>query len=315
MRSPNTRMVAPKTKREIDLQVRPDPWPEAFRAMSNIVLRSALFSVNQSREIARTRQLISAGRGLVVRFKGERLNQYDLDLWEFLLHRARVIPLEAPVTFCAHEALLELGRSTGGAAYEDFKEDIARLAAAYVEITRTDTGKTFFGTLLKSGIRDEVTQRYAVVFDTEIYNLYRPQHYTLIDVEQRKKLGKNVLAKWLHGFYSSHVPGSPHRYKVETLRSLCGAKQAAASSPRLSKTATEKAPRLGDFRKQLVRALNKMKETKSIVDFKIDPKTDCVTVARRATASQRRHIEKREAISDKVARNSQEFSYGQGTQF
>ena len=151
MRSPNPRAGSPKIKREIDSQLRPSPWPEAFRAMSNVVLRSALFSVNPSREIARTRQLISAGRGLVVRFKGERLNQYDLDLWGFLLHRARFIALESPITFCAHEAMLQLGRSTGGAAYEDFKEDIARLAAAYVEITRADTGTTFFGTLLKSG--------------------------------------------------------------------------------------------------------------------------------------------------------------------
>jgi hypothetical protein len=315
MRSQNTRGVSTIIKREVDSQLRPDPWPEAFRAMSNVVLRSALFSVNPSREIARTRQLISAGRGLVVRFKGERLNQYDLDLWEFLLHRARSIPLESPVTFCAHEAMLQLGRSTGGAAYEDFKEDIARLVAAYVEITRTDTGKTFFGTLLKSGTRDEVTQRYAVVFDTEIYNLFRPQHYTLIDVEQRKGLGKNVLAKWLHGFYSSHAPGSAHRYKVETIRSLCGAKQAAADSPRLSKTVVEKPPRLCDFRKQLILALNKMKAKKVIVSWKIDPKTDCLTVGRRATASQLRHIEKREATSEKLIRNSQEFSDGPGAQF
>ncbi len=38
--------------------------------------------------------------------------------------------------------------------------------------------------------------------------------------EQRKDLRRHPLAQWLHAFYSTHE--KPFRYKVETIKELCG---------------------------------------------------------------------------------------------
>uniref|UniRef100_UPI002FF144DF plasmid replication initiator TrfA n=1 Tax=Streptomyces cyaneofuscatus TaxID=66883 RepID=UPI002FF144DF len=113
--------------------------------------------------------------------------------------------------------------------------------------------------------------------------------YTHVDWKQRKKLGNNNLAKWLHGFYSTHA--SPFDYKVETIRDLCG------SNP---------SQRLGDFRKLLRAALKKLKDQGSILDWKIDPKTDLLSVWRKPSASQHRHLQKKLAAAEATVFDSRE---------
>lgn len=222
--------------------------------------------------MAKKRQRLAAVEGYQITFKGERFNQRDLDLWEMLLHLGRQQPYGDSVEFVASNLLEALDRGVGGADYDELKEDIARLIAGYVEILFTDTNQSFAGTLLKNLYRDEATQRYAIVFDAKLLRLY-DSGYSHVDWEQRRKLKGDSLAKWLHGFYATHA--APLRYKVATIRELCGSSTG----------------RLVDFRVALRKALDKLKTVGAITSWSIDAKTDLLTVRRKGSVSQQRHLE------------------------
>lgn len=247
-------------------------WPDAVRAVPNAVLRGSLFSVSKQRATAKKRELLAAVDGIEIRFKGERFNQVDLDLWEMLLHLARLQPLGNQVQFTAHSLLKELGRGTGGKDHDDLKEDIARLLGGVVEITWTESGKTFIGHLVEKAYRDEATQRYVVIFDEKMLSLYEGG-YSYIDWERRKALKGNSLAKWLQGFYASHA--APYPYKVETIKNLCGSTVG----------------RLPDFRRLLRSALDELVDVGSIRSWKITD--DLIHVVNVTTKSQSRHLNKR----------------------
>ena len=235
-------------------------WPEAVRAVPNAVLRGALFSVAQEREAFKTATLIATVEGIEIRFQGTRPNQTDLDVWEMLLHLARLQPLSSEVRFTAHAMLKALGRGTSGKHHEELKQQIRNLAAGLAEITWTKERKTFGGTLISNFFRDEDTGLYIVKFNQDFGKLYATGH-TSIDWEERKSLGQNNLAKWLHGFYSSHE--QPYPYKVETLQRLCG-------------SATERR----GFRRILKEALPKLVGLGTIDSWEIDPETDLVSVVK-----------------------------------
>jgi len=235
-------------------------WPEAVRAVPNAVLRGALFSVAQEREAFKTATLIATVEGVEIRFQGTRPNQTDLDVWEMLLHLARLQPLSSEVRFTAHAMLKALGRGTSGKHHEELKQQIRNLAAGLAEITWTKERKTFGGTLISNFFRDEETGLYIVKFNQDFGKLYATGH-TSIDWEERKSLGQNNLAKWLHGFYSSHE--QPYPYKVETLQRLCG-------------SATERR----GFRRILKEALPKLVDLGTIDSWEIDPETDLVSVVK-----------------------------------
>lgn len=247
-------------------------WPDTVRAVPNAVLRGSLFTVSKQRATAKKRALLAAVDGIEIRFKGERFNQVDLDLWEMLLHLARLQPLGNQVQFTAHSLLKELGRGIGGKDHDDLKEDIARLLGGVVEITWTDTGKTFLGHLVEKAYRDEATQRYVVLFDEKMLSLYEGG-YSYIDWERRKALKGNSLAKWLQGFYASHA--APYPYKVETIKNLCGSTVG----------------RLTDFRRLLKSALDELIDVGSIKSWNI--KDDLIHVVTVTTKSQARHLNKK----------------------
>jgi hypothetical protein len=156
--------------------------------------------------------------------------------------------------------LKALGRGTGGKDHEELKEQIARLAAGMAEITWTKERKAFGGTLISNYYRDDDSGLYVVKFNREFGKLYASGH-TSIDWNERKSLGQNNLAKWLHGFYSSHE--KPYPYKVETLQRLCG-----STSPRR------------EFRRLLKTAFLKLVELGAITSWDIDAQTDLVSVTK-----------------------------------
>jgi TrfA protein len=217
-------------------------WPEAVRTVPNTVLRGALFSIATKRETFKKRTLIASVEGIEIRFQGTRPNQTDLDLWEMLLHLARLQPLDTPLKFTANAMLKALGRETGGKDHERLKQELMNLAAGAAEITWVKERKTFVGTLISNYFRDEETGLYIVKFNKDFGKLYE-SGYTLIDWEERKSLGRNNLAKWLHGFYSSHE--QPYPYKVETLQKLCGSTSIRKEFRRLLKSVLPKLVDLG----------------------------------------------------------------------
>jgi hypothetical protein len=246
-------------------------WPEEVRSVPNAVLRGALFTVSKERAVLKDLTPIAAVDGIEIRAKNDRLNQVDLDLWEMLLHLQRLHPLGNRVEFTAHAMLKVLGRTTGGKDHQWLDNALARLIGSVVEIKWTRERKAFAGALVSSFFRDDDTGRYVVKFNQEMATLYGQGH-TYIDWEQRQALGQNNLAKWLHGFYTTHA--APFGYKVETLQKLCGST----------------VERLGDFRKLLRAALAKLVEVGAIGGWQIDSETDVVTVEKEPTTTQRRHL-------------------------
>ena len=107
-------------------------WPEAVRAVPNAVLRGALFSVSTERESFKVATLIASVEGIEIRFQGTRPNQSDLDVWEMLLHLARLQPLSSEIQFTSHALLKELGRGTGGKDHEELKQQIRNLALGWL---------------------------------------------------------------------------------------------------------------------------------------------------------------------------------------
>ncbi len=246
-------------------------WPEEVRSVPNAVLRGALFTVSKDRAVLKELTPIACVDGIEIRAKNDRLNQVDLDLWEMLLHLQRLQPLGNRVEFTAHAMLQALGRTTGGKDHQWLDNALARLIGSVVEIKWVKERKAFAGALVSSFFRDDETGRYVVKFNQEMATLYGQGH-TYIDWEQRQALGQNNLAKWLHGFYTTHA--APFGYKVETLKNLCGST----------------VDRLGDFRKLLRTALGKLVEIGAIGGWQIDADTDVVTVEKEPTATQRRHL-------------------------
>lgn len=247
-------------------------WPDAVRGVPNSVLRGALFGVSQVRKTHKKRTLIAATDNYEIRFKGETFNQTDLDTLQGMLHLAVPHPLGTRVEFTVNAFLKEIGRKTGNTQHEQFKEEIMRLVTGGIEITSLQDKVSFVGTLVSKAFRDEVTGRYVVVFDTDMLHLYQTG-YTLIDWGQRQALGKNSLAKWLHGFYASHA--APYAYKVDTLHNLCGS------------TATTK-----EYKRLLKTALDRLVEIGALTSWDIDPDSDLVTVSKRPSRSQAKHLTK-----------------------
>jgi hypothetical protein len=266
--------AAPKPVQQLALPL----WPEEVRGVPNAVLRGALFTVSKERTTHKQITAVAAVEGIEISVKGERLNQQDLDLFEMLIHLQREQPLGDKVEFTAHAMLKTLGRPTGGSAHQRLANDIARLGSSWVEIKWTAERKAFGGTLVASAWRDDESERHVVRFNNDTMALYGQGH-TWIDWGERQSLGQNNLAKWLHGFYAGHA--MPYPYKVETLRVLCGS-----------------AAVLREFRRLLRRALDELVAIDALKRWKID-ETDLVTVQRKPTPTQRKHLAKAKVIHKK----------------
>ena len=283
MKSPATPLTAlakltakrkPQQPTAARLQMSLPLWPDAVRGVPNAVLRGALFSVSKTRTTAKRLTLLTAVEGIEVSFKGERFNQIDLDLLEMLLHLARSQPLGNKVEFTSYAILKELGRGTSGRDHEDLRNGIARLAGGVIDVkwtTGSHKGQTVGGTLVSTYARDDDSGRNVVVLNEKIVKLY-DAGYTYIDWEERKALGNNSLAKWLHGFYASHA--KPFPYRVDTIKELCGSTVA----------------RLTDFKKMLRLALAHLEEVGAISSWEIVD--DLVHVVNVPSRTQAKHLTK-----------------------
>lgn len=244
-------------------------WPDAVRGVPNAVLRGALFTVSQKREMYKDLTPVAAVDGIEISIKNDRLNQHDLDLFEMLLHVQREQPLGSPVHFTAHSLLRELGRGTGGKDHKDLQNDMARLIGSVVKIHWTAERKTFMGSLVERAYIDEQTDHWVIEFSRDLMTLYSQGH-TWIDWDERKALGRNNIAKWAHGFYASHA--KPFAYSVDTLWKLSG-----SASPR------------NEFRRKLQAALQELLELGALDKWEIDDK-DLVQVRRKPSKSQLKHL-------------------------
>ncbi|MGZ8954988.1 MAG: plasmid replication initiator TrfA [Methylovulum sp.] len=202
-------------------------WPEPKRGTPNSLIRSALFSAIQGkdRQFMKEATLYSQ-QGITIKFTGEQLNQEDLSLWETLVHLAKEHPLGNVCTFTAYGILKSLGLSTGGKNHKDLHSGIIRLTACAVEIAHE--GKKYFGSLIESGAKDELSSHYTIKLNRQLIRLYNESTWTAIDWKQRTQIRKKPLAQALHAYYSSHR--APYPVKLATLQQLTGSRNTQAAS-------------------------------------------------------------------------------------
>ena len=244
-------------------------WPESKRGAPNAVLRAALFAAVQGKgRRYMDREVLAAQRGVTVRFTGMQLDQSDLDVWEQALHLARTQALGTKCYFTARGFLKALTRQASGQNLEWLKSSLARLAGAVVEIS--DGRRTYFGTLIERGVRDEETGRYVVEINPDLAAFYGRSQWTQIDWEQRQRLRSKPLALWLHGFYASHA--APHALTVEYLHKLSGSQT----------------KQLKHFKQNLAQALQALEAAGAIRGFTIQD--NLVHVQTVPSKSQQRHL-------------------------
>jgi hypothetical protein len=189
------------------------------RAVPNGFLRSALFgAVQPGRKKYLENVKINSVAGVDILYTGSQLNQNDLDVWEECIHLAKEYKLEDLVTFDGNKFLKKIGRKTGGAQHKFLKDTFKRLMGCVVEITDGDS--YYLGSLLNKGAYDSKNNTYYIVVNKEIARIYGINTWSGLQLEERLKLKNKYLAKWLHGFYSTHK--KPFKYKVGTLYELCG---------------------------------------------------------------------------------------------
>ena len=215
------RMREAAREREANQVLQLPLWPEPKRGTPNSFIRSALFAAIQSKDRVFLKEAtLASQKGIAVKFTGEQLNQEDLTVWETLAHLARQHPLGHSCSFTAHGLLKSLGLHTGLSQHKQLHSTILRLTACAVEITHE--GKTYFGPLVKSGLKDEVTSQYNIELNRELIRLFGENQWTALDWQQRQHLRGKHLAQALHAFYSSHR--QPFPIKLDTLRSYVGSK-------------------------------------------------------------------------------------------
>ena len=106
----------------------------------------------------------------------------------------------------------------GKQTYLQIKEQIELLVAAKLKIQH---GRfEFFGGILNNAFFDNQEQKYIIEFNHRLSPIFSNDNWTGLDILIRKQLKSN-LAKWLHGFYSSHT-NSKVPINLATIYTLSG---------------------------------------------------------------------------------------------
>lgn len=213
----NTSKV-PKISRKAPIVKLPTEFKE-HQAAPNICLRSALFGVvKKGRRRFLEDEVIASQDGYQVAYSGERLDQIDLNVWLAVKHLCSPHPLGTEVYFSAPMLFALLRKSDGQANRELIKRSLRRMSKGYVEMDQSGK-RGFGGHLIDWWAWDEKAYVFRVILSPKMAPLFGRDCYTLLDIEQRQKLSRE-LSLWLHCYWSSHEQIYP--ISVEVLHQLCG---------------------------------------------------------------------------------------------
>lgn len=260
--------IAKREAQEIQLPL----WPEPVRAVPNGVLRSALFgAIAKGRRRYINGEELAAIDGVTIRYKGERLDQGDLDVWESVLHAVRLQKLGSKCRVTSYALLKLMGLTDTGKNRATLHARIERLVANAVTVKQ---GRyTYIGGLIRFAAKDEETQEWVIELDEKLRPLFAADQFTQVEWAVRHELNGKPLAQWLHGFYASHA--KPYPMKVETLLRLCGSES-----------------ELRRYRQTLGEALDAVAEASAAhgEGFSYEVRGDLVHVEKKAKGTQRRHL-------------------------
>lgn len=193
-------------------------WPETLHGVPWATLRSALFApIRPGARAALTRERIAAVGDYRIIYTGIRLDQADLDVYEQILHLARKTNLGQPVRFRTRALLRTLGRAEGKSNREWLLRSLSRLSACEIEVGNGRA--TYAGSLIHEQGRDDEAGLHYIILNPRLTALYT-QGWAAIRPEERKALGQQQLAKWLHGFL--HGQRHPLTFDTDNLSKLAG---------------------------------------------------------------------------------------------
>lgn len=265
---------APLPKNVVQLPL----WPEPVRAVPNGFLRSALFgAVAKGKRRYINGEDIAAVDGVTIRYKGERLDQGDLDVWESVLHAVRLQELGSQCRVTSYALLKLMGLTDTGKNRTTLFARIERLVANAVTVKQ---GRyTYTGSLIAGAAKDEETQEWVIELNPKLRPLFAADQFTQIEWAVRHALNGKPLAQWLHGFYASHA--APFPLRAETLLSLSGGENADPYSGK----------------QKLRKALDAVAEacTTHGQPFAYEIRDGLVHVEKHALGTQRRHLAKKAA--------------------
>jgi hypothetical protein len=214
-----------------------DHWSDAVRATPNAFLRTAIFAVTQEHQPFATGQIISANGHYNVHYVGIRsdisLLHSDLDIWLAALHLARRTRWNDTIEFSAWEILQVLGKDHGGKTMQYVASRLDVLSKCVLLIVTTQGKVLLNGPLLKSykkNIQKKQHATYEVVMGDQLKELFAYGQYTRINWSIRYALIKKPIAKWLHGFYSTHT--NPFPLTLQTISDYSGYKPKAENKLR-----------------------------------------------------------------------------------
>ena len=276
----------PKAEQKGQLILFPQ-WANDRRAAVHAIFRSALFPAlnnkQQRRYYPELERLFSV-EGVEVFFMGTQFDQSDQDVYLELVNIAHETPFGLECCFTAYSLLKALGRATGKADYQQLHGELIRLRAGTVDMT--DHGIRYFGGLIEGGIKDEITNYYAISINPRFARLFKAGMWASLDLQQRRDLGRNQVAKALHAYYSTHAAPGPHRY--EKLAALIGLQN--------------KNPR--DVKATLIKAHGELKRVGLLSDY--EASATAIKTAINHTPSKARHIVKKIIKSRKRTRRNDE---------
>ena len=251
-------------------------WPEPVRAVPNGFLRSALFgAIAKGRRRYINGEDLAAVDGVTIRYKGERLDQGDLDVWESVLHAVRLQELGSQCRVTSYALLKLMGKTDTGKNRATLNKRITRLVASALTVKQ---GRyTYIGSLIRFAAKDEETQEWVIELDEKLRPLFAADQFTQVEWAVRQALDGQQLAQWLHGFYATHA--KPFPMKVETLLNLSGGENADPYSGK----------------QKLRKALDAVAEASAAhgEGFSYEIRGDLVHVEKRASGPQRRHLAKK----------------------
>jgi hypothetical protein len=269
-RKPLPSAPLPKTVVQLPL------WPEPVRAVPNGFLRSALFgAVTKGKRRTIDGEDIAALDGVSIRYKGDRLDQGDLDVWESVLHAARLQELGTQCRATSYSILKLMGLTDTGKNRKTLHSRIERLVACALTVKQ---GRySYIGSLIAGAAKDEETQEWVIELNPKLAPLFAADQFTQIEWDVRHELAGKPLAQWLHGFYASHA--KPYPIKIETLHKLCGSE----------------AGEMWKFTQTLRKALDAVTTASNAhgEDFAYEVRNGLVHVEKKAKGTQRRHLAKK----------------------
>jgi hypothetical protein len=239
-----------------ELAVQLPACPESQRIAPNAILRSAIFGVvkrGKRRFVeGKTPLAVSSWSGSSIKYFGQQLDQYDLDVWLQALHLARQQDLSDTkgIHFTARSFLKSMGRKYSGCAADTLFRSLQRMVGCAITVEIGDM--LYMGSLIHGCTKDKATQTYVLRLNPKLRDLF-DTGTTKMDWVTRQALPAD-LARWMHGYVLSHKATrlAPHRISIDALKGLSGADVAV----------------LRDFKKPLRRAMRALTELKALVAWR-----------------------------------------------